>query len=145
MRVAMTPEQLKTDLAEQLMKLPPVQAALLFGSHASGRNRADSDLDVAVWLGPARASLDAEELRLNLSIDLMTRYGCAVDLVILDQAPPFLKQQVFNRGIELFVRDPEGWRAFRAKGYIEALDFRHIMDIQFAADKKRIRERLSDG
>lgn len=145
MRTVMTPEQLNADLTEQLQQHPAVQTALLFGSHAAGRARADSDLDVAVWLGAARNDVDAEEFRLTLSIALMARYGCPVDLVLLDQAPPFLKLQVFNRGIELFVRDPDGWRAFRAKGYIEALDFRHIMDIQFAADKKRIRERLAHG
>ncbi len=126
MRAALTPEQLIADLTEQLRKQPLVLTALLFDSHASGRSRPDSDLDVAVWFGPAYGSMDAEEFRLTLSIDLMTRYGCPVDVVPLDQAPPFLKQQVFNRGVELVVCDPDGWRAFRAKGYIEALDFRHI-------------------
>lgn len=84
---------MKRDLAVKLrtvlQKYPFVRLCLVFGSEASGRSTARSDLDVAV---AAEASLQPEA-RLELMEALSTATGCVVDLVDLTaESGPILKQ-----------------------------------------------------
>ena len=50
-------------------------------------------------------------------------------MIILNAAPPFLKQQIFNKGREALVRDHESWVSFKVKGYREYFTIRHAVDI----------------
>lgn len=71
-------------LADYLAAAPHVQLAFLFGSQARGTARADSDVDVAVYL---RAPYAAEDVRAlwNGIEDLVRR---DVDLIVLNEAAP---------------------------------------------------------
>ena len=134
-------EELRTILQQE----KAIEAAVLFGSHAAGRAGPGSDLDVAVWLDGRLNREALEAYRLQLSLLLMDRFHCAVDLVVLDVAPPFLQQQVFNKGLELFARDGAAWSQFRIKSHMAAFSMRHLMDIQFAADRRRIAKEIGHG
>src|SRR5690606_16141240 len=86
--------------------LPEVQAAFLFGSHATGRARADSDIDVAVLLDAEFAQANRagslrrviESLAAHLAADRL-------DVVILNDAPPALAFQVLKHGKVAFERN----------------------------------------
>ncbi|MBI4885780.1 MAG: nucleotidyltransferase domain-containing protein [Acidobacteria bacterium] len=82
-----------------------VAAAYVFGSVATGRTRADSDVDVAVLL--ARPLPPNRSLRYQLK--LMADLGSAlhrsdVDLVLLNDASPLLAHRVLSKGRLVFER-----------------------------------------
>lgn len=91
-----------------LGKQPNVSAAWLFGSQASGRARADSDVDVAVLCKEPLAYREhleiAGELERSLGVE-------RVDLVSVDVSHPVLAFEAI-RGRLLMDRDPPTRAAF---------------------------------
>lgn len=88
-----------------------VDFALLFGSHADGTARADSDVDVAFW-GPAGVD----------EWDLRKRLPGAVDLVDLRRAPEYLAGRIAMTGIVIVDADPAArvrWQAETRKRYLD--------------------------
>ncbi|CAN5878108.1 hypothetical protein BH11MYX4_BH11MYX4_51340 [soil metagenome] len=87
----------------RLEKVSGLVAAYLFGSHARGEARTGSDVDVALWLSDAPATLD--DLHLDLAADLERDLGVPVDIVILNGAPSDLVHRVLRDGVLLVERD----------------------------------------
>lgn len=81
-------------LKEVFAHFPKIALAMLFGSVASGRQRADSDLDIAVV---ARQALTADE-KLAMISALAERTGRPVDLIDLSAAPEPLLGQILRHG-----------------------------------------------
>ena len=80
----------------------------VFGSHAKGTARSDSDLDLAALFARPINPLELADLAADLSVAI----GRAVDLIDLDRASPILAHQVLKYG-RLFVdRDPARRRRF---------------------------------
>ena len=73
---------------------PSIVVAILFGSLAAGRERTDSDLDLAVAstapLGP--------QTRLQLIEELAVAMGRPIDLIDLSQTHGSLLQQILTKG-----------------------------------------------
>lgn len=90
---------LMEELKSLLIKEEMIQAAVLFGSHAADRARPGSDPDVAIWLRELPCNRQWEDLRMQLSLMLMDRFHCAVDLVLLDTAPPSCSSRSTTRGL----------------------------------------------
>src|SRR5688500_18035952 len=110
-------------VANAAESLPEIQAAFLFGSQASGRARADSDVDVAILIDGA-ASGDART-RLQRTIEALAAYVAAdrLDVVILNDAPPALAFQVLKGGKVAFERDRTALHRFRVRTYARHSDF----------------------
>ena len=84
-----------------------VLEAYLFGSRARGRPRRNSDVDVAVLLAEAADTTATWGERAELTTLLMSALGTnAVDVVILNRAPPLLYHRVLRDGVRLLARDP---------------------------------------
>ena len=66
----------------------------LFGSHAAGHARPDSDVDLACLVRRSPSAVEALEARMDLGALL----GRDVDLVLLDSASPVLALQVLRNG-----------------------------------------------
>ncbi|HSO33334.1 MAG TPA: nucleotidyltransferase domain-containing protein [Labilithrix sp.] len=90
-------------LIARLEKVSGLVAAYLFGSHARGEARQGSDVDIALWLHDAPATLD--DLQLDLAADLERELGVPVDIVILNGAPSDLVHRVLRDGVLLVERD----------------------------------------
>ena len=80
--------------------------AYLFGSRARGDERADSDVDVAVYVDRARMP----DAPFGYEAELATVLGAAVgrtpvDVVVLNAAPPLLYGRVLRDGERLLARD----------------------------------------
>jgi predicted nucleotidyltransferase len=101
-----------------------VAYALVFGSRGRGTAHAASDFDVAVGVA-AGARFDGLELG-ALASRLEAAAGRAVDLVLLDEAPPALAYRVFRDGIVLVERDHAALSARKARAILEYLDFQPI-------------------
>lgn len=99
------------ELAERLTKVlatrPEVLEAYLFGSQATGRAQAHSDVDVAVYVDEQQAVDTGYGYAADLTAALMSALGTnAVDLVVLNRAPPVLYHRVLRDGRRLLARDP---------------------------------------
>jgi predicted nucleotidyltransferase len=100
-------------------------AAFLFGSHAADRAHRESDVDVGVLLD--RAVFPSARARfehgLELSSALQRALGTrAVDLVVLNEAPPGLGRHVVTSGLCLSDLRPELTHAYVRDVQLRAAD-----------------------
>jgi len=120
-----------------------VRFAYLFGSAAGGAPRGARDLDVAVWLVDGSAA--REWAYRSLLPDLMVAARSdAVDLTILNDAPPALRFAVQKTGIPILESSAGGRAArlaFEQRARKDFWDFRPRLE-RYA---QCLRERLERG
>lgn len=115
-------------VASVLAPRQEVLEAYLFGSRATGRAQAHSDIDIAVYIDE-RLAIDggygyAAELTTALISGLATN---AVDVVVLNRAPPLLYHRVLRDGQRILSRDlratttREGYAVSRYCDYVPQL------------------------
>jgi len=108
---------------DQLFADTPVLLAYLFGSHASGRARPSSDRDIAVLLEPHLSSVERGRWQLLLIGRLIDAYHSdAIDLIVLNDAPPVLRFEVIRNRHVLYNRDDEARVAFEVRTMQEWFD-----------------------
>lgn len=89
-----------------LLQKHPLLFAYLFGSHGKGNAGPRSDVDIAAFFSPKLSKVRRDALRLSLASDLMDGLGRNdLDLVVLNDATPFLAFQAIQPGVVLFSRD----------------------------------------
>lgn len=113
-------EQLVQRLRSALAAGPPLRLALLFGSAATGRLHALSDVDVAILPADPAASLSDE---LALQARLEQACGRKVDLVRLDDASTLLRWQVARDGHVLLAEPASEAVRYRARAASDYGDF----------------------
>lgn len=100
-------------------------SAYLFGSEAERRPHRESDVDIAVLLDPSdhgdrRSRFD---MRILLASRLISRLGGrAVDIVVLDDAPPLLARRIVLDGVRLLCPRPDVDRDFALRIQLRAAD-----------------------
>ena len=119
-------------VTETLRAQPDVELAMLFGSMATGRSHAGSDVDVAVL---CTSPLTAER-KLALVADLAQVTGRPVDLVDLQTAGEPLLGQILQHGKRLFGSD-EALGKLAARHLIDAADFMPYVDRMLAQRRAR--------
>lgn len=100
-----------------------IQLAYLFGSHARGTTRKDSDVDIAVLTKTNLPALKRLSLRLELSSLLSKIYNRDVDAVLLNSAGSILKFQVSKEGKLIFERHKGDSKKFRLNSIKEYFDY----------------------
>ncbi len=88
-------------LLDVLVRFPALVLALVFGSVAQGRQRAESDLDIAV---AANRALTATE-KMDIIAALAERTGRPIDLIDLKMVAEPLLGQILRHGRRLFGSD----------------------------------------
>ena len=101
-------ETLKRKLASFSEKREEIMFAYLFGSFVRGQTTPLSDMDIAV-------SVNQEKIRgahypygyeAHLTSCLMSALESnRIDLVLLNEAPPLLRYQIFMQGVLVYSRD----------------------------------------
>lgn len=115
-------------------KYPDVQAVYLFGSAAVGRERKESDLDLAVFPGGAAI----RKHRLQILADLAERGFCEVDLVFLDEEDVVLQYEAVRLNVVVYQK-PDFDRGSTYSNIVRKyLDFLPYLAVQRAAYKKRL-------
>lgn len=102
--------QINRSLVERLTRaLEPraeILEAYLFGSHARGDAHRLSDIDVAVYIDETRAEAGPFGYQADLTTHLMVALGTnAIDVVVLNTAPPLLYHRVLRDGVRVLSRD----------------------------------------
>ena len=143
----MEPGQVDRLLVEHLGRaLEPraeILEAYLFGSHARGDAHRRSDVDVAVYIDETRAKAGPFGYQADLTTHLMIALGTkAIDVIVLNTAPPLLYHRVLRDGVRVLSRDLRATttRAGQALSrYFDFLPQMEKMDAarRFAAGKER--------
>jgi len=103
-----------------------VLVAYLFGSRAKGREREESDYDIAVVFRGERATIVNEiELAKDLS-DALNVPVEKVDVVALNSADPEILSAVFEEGKEIFVSNEREKRNWERRAYLALLRERDL-------------------
>jgi predicted nucleotidyltransferase len=128
-------ERIVARLKRELEARSEIVLALLHGSFP--RDGAYRDIDVAVWLDPARLSRD-ERFRyaLDLSVGLHVQLRYPIDVRVLNDAPLSFRYHALQ-GHPLVARDEGFLDELRARTWDDYLDFR-----PFA--RQYLREALSE-
>jgi predicted nucleotidyltransferase len=100
-------------------------SAYLFGSHAAGRAHRESDVDLGVLLD--RRAHSTPEARFDERVRLTAwavgaLHRNAVDVVVLNDAPPGLARHIVTTGRRVYCRDPEADHAFVRDVQLRAAD-----------------------
>lgn len=99
--------QLNPLIPEIIAEFPSVLVMYLFGSHASGTPKPDSDVDIAVFTdGSETPTMDLE-----LGVFLQQRLKRPVDVVILQKVSPILQHEILRKKGRIFEKNTVG-RAF---------------------------------
>ena len=106
----------KKAVSSVLTKRPEVMAGYIFGSVASGRARPDSDIDVGVLVDASVQSKNLLKYRLGLMADLGSALGRSdIDVVVMNEAPPALAQNIIGNGKLVFERSRSARVAFQVR------------------------------
>ena len=103
--VSMEPTAREERIRTALGPFPEVQVAYLFGSQATGKARADSDVDVAVSFAQGVDGARRGELTLDLLAALSKELGERVDLLDLGRASSAVGFRVIRDGRRVMSRD----------------------------------------
>src|SRR5688572_30979463 len=123
-------------LKHQAAAWPELKLAVLFGSTARGQARPKSDVDLGILLDPY-----SPELRFRVEAELGRAAGCAVDVILLDGAPPLLRFEIAREGVLLFQREDHLWTAFKARAMVDWWDWAPMHRMIAAGFVWRVRER----
>lgn len=110
-------------LKERLENDPNVKFALIFGSHARGKARSGSDLDLAVYFNRPPVGLE----HLDLLSELSDLAGQEVDLVVLNRASSLLRHQVLKHRIPLCIKEQSVYTRFREKVMTDYNTYRYLV------------------
>ncbi len=124
-------------LRTRLNEYPAVVFAHLFGSRGQGTARPGSDWDLAVYLSEELTTYERFKLRCQLAAELEDLGE--VDVVVLNDAPPFLGHRALM-GQRLLVRDPSALVRYSVRTLARSEDERYWRDLHWKARRQRIEE-----
>ncbi len=128
---------------EMIKDMGQITALFLFGSYATGRQTALSDIDLAVLFDKSVEEERYLPERLRLMGELSTILGTdIVELVVLNEAPPGLAYRVIRDGELLFVRDECKSQVvdFKVRTMDRYFDYQPVQKIFSEGLARRIRE-----
>jgi len=96
--------------------------AFIFGSYVKGRDKRESDLDVAVFFNNPPEGLDLLGYINKLS-DILEK---DVHLIVLNNASPMLRHQVVKYGIRLIKKDESLYTRFREKTMTDYEEYKNV-------------------
>lgn len=79
----------------------------IFGSQASGKNSATSDIDIAIFIDEKIPKAERVDLRLRFSNELSYIYNKQVDVIVLNEASYQLAYEIIKNGKLIFCLDRE--------------------------------------
>lgn len=113
--------------------------AYIFGSYVNGKLRADSDIDIAIYL---EKEIEPEAY-LEMKMNLTDACKSEVDLVILNEATPLLKYQIYKNNILLFTRDKTMESNYKVKTLFEYNDMKKYLDLSYDRMIERLKKKVN--
>lgn len=110
--------------------------AYIFGSYAQKVIRTDSDIDIAIYLEKELAV----ETYLEIKADLTEACKREIDLIILNDATPLLKYEIYKNSISLFSRDKAIETSYKVKTLFEYNDMKKYLDLYYDRTINRLKD-----
>lgn len=121
-----------------LMVYEDIAFAYIFGSYVQGNTRADSDIDIAIYL-EKKVDIDVYlEIKMHLS-EICKR---EIDLIILNNATPLLKYEIYKNNILLFARDKAIETNYKVKTLFEYSDIKKYLDLSYDRTVDRLKKEV---
>ena len=136
----MTKADYKNILEEYFSTKPEVLCVYLFGSAAKGKENVHSDIDIAVLYDDSILTSEYADKQIAVSVELSRLLNRNVDIIILNQAGPYLKFQIFRDGVRVYEHPKRSDREFEAHSIIEYFDFLPIKNLLESSLIKRLKE-----
>jgi len=118
---------MKTDISKTIQSYfkdkPHIIAVMIYGSHAFGNEKPESDKDIAVLT--ENGSLNTKD-KSKMTIDLMKLLDKDIDLVSFGDAPCVLQMQIFKNGELILCRNEKAFYQFQVRAVQEYLDLKKI-------------------
>lgn len=96
--------------------------ALIFGSYAEGRQKKTSDIDIGIYFVQP-----PEGIKLLTLINVLSELaGREVDVVVLNNAPPFLRHQIMKNRVILTIKDMAVYAKFRERTISDYDEYKYI-------------------
>jgi uncharacterized protein len=140
----MSSEQIITNLKRYYSFNDEVLFGYLFGSFARNCSRLQSDIDIAIYLSNYHAELAYEYKFANMAA-LQEIFKRPVDLILINEAPPLLKHEIFKTGILFIERDHLTLVEYKVKHYYQYLQQLYIINRFFEKNKMLIQGGTSNG
>jgi len=116
--------------------------AYVFGSYARGKINKNSDIDFAIYLNTPQMNPDDY---LNIRSKLMDICNKNVDIVILNQAIPLLKYEIYKDGILLFTKNKTLEIDYKIKVLFEYDDIKKFLDLSYQSMINRIKMEVKEN
>lgn len=123
---------------EVLIEYDNIIFAYIFGSYVQKNLKVHSDIDVAIYLDE---DLDTE-IYLQIKSTLSDTLKREVDLVILNDAPPLLKYEIYKNNILLFTRDKTIESNHKVKTLFQYNDMKRYLDLSYNKTIERLKEEV---
>jgi hypothetical protein len=129
-------KQIVEDLIRYFKNKAEINSVYIYGSYAEGKNRPDSDLDVAIFL-----SKDIKKnhllYRSEIITELQQQLKIKIDVIILNESNYMLRAEVFRKGKLIYEKDTEKRSVFQAISMGFYYDYKKFFDFyQFHLVKK---------
>jgi predicted nucleotidyltransferase len=125
-------------------KRKEVVAVYLFGSHAAGKQRRFSDVDIGVILQNENLPL-AFDLQNEYTVNLGRLLRKDIHTVILNTAGEVLNKQVFTKGTCVCANDPGTLSLFKMTRYAMIADFNYYLKMTQAGFRRTMAKERQDG
>ena len=124
-----------------LMEYENIIFAYIFGSYVQGKIRTDSDIDIAIYL---EKKIDAGTY-LEIKMSLTEACKREIDLIILNDATPLLKHEIYKNNILLFTRDKAVETSYKVKILFEYNDIKRYLDLSYDRTIDRLKKEVKSN
>jgi len=127
-------------LHDKLISVEKIVFAYIFGSFVKSEKY--NDIDIAIYLSDGEiGTLDY----LNFKRELMDIVSVEVDIVILNNANPLIKQQVFKHGVQIFSKDRDLESKFIVHSLFEYEDMKKYYNLSYSSMINQIRKEVGSN
>lgn len=126
----MTTDELKNNITTYCATRPEIVACYLFGSRAAGKERAESDVDVAFLLDTTILPTDYYGLKMSYYSGLERQLRLDIHPLIMNDAGEIVLGQVFGKGEVVYQQNPEALRSFRRRKLPLIAEFSYYIDMR---------------
>jgi predicted nucleotidyltransferase len=121
-----------------LIEYENIVFAYIFGSYVTGNIRRNSDIDIGIYL---EKKMGPKEY-LKIKMDLTEACGREVDLVILNDATPLLRYEIYKNNMLLFTRDKVIESNYKVKTLFEYNDVKRYLDMSYKKTIERLKKEV---
>ncbi|WP_319409025.1 nucleotidyltransferase domain-containing protein [uncultured Desulfosarcina sp.] len=133
----MTPTNPTTTIGNYFKDRKEVVAAYLFGSHAAGKERPFSDVDVGVVL-THQDQAEAFQLQSQYTVAMGRKLRKDIHVVVMNTAGETLLKQIFQKGVCVCVNNPSVLARFKMIRFSMIGEFGYYLDMTQAGFRRKL-------